>query len=84
MSLAVRERTPVRADVVEILAEVFQYDGAVTPATGPDEIERWDSLEHIALVRVIEQTFGISLTMDEMMEMRTAGDIEAVLARHSV
>lgn len=74
----------VRNDVVEILADVFQYHGLVTPGTGPDDIERWDSLAHIALVRALEQTFDIMLTMDEMMEIRTVADIEAVLSRYGV
>lgn len=82
MSMTAAGAEGVRPGIADILADVFQYDGPVTAATGPDEIDRWDSLQHIALVRTIEETFGISLTMDEMMEMRTAGDIEAVLKRH--
>ncbi len=83
MSAAV-ELIAVRPEMAEIFAEAFQYEGPITAATGPSEIERWDSLQHIALVRILEETFGISLSMDEMMEMRSAGDVEAVLARHGV
>ncbi len=83
MSAAV-ELIAVRPEIAEIFSEAFQYEGPITAATGPSEIERWDSLQHIALVRILEETFGISLSMDEMMEMRSAGDIEAVLARHGV
>ena len=50
--------------------------------TSPREVPRWDSLQHIALVSAIERAFGIALSMDEMMEMRSLGDIEAVLRRH--
>lgn len=81
---ATAELVAVRPELAEIFAEAFQYEGEIHPATGPDEIEHWDSLQHIALVRILEETFGISLSMDEMMEMRSAGDIEAVLARHGV
>jgi len=78
------ELAAVRPEIAGIFAEAFQYEGPITPATGVAEVQRWDSLQHIALVRLIEETFGISLTMDEMMEMRSAGDIDAVLARHGV
>lgn len=81
---AVGELAAVRPEIATIFAEAFQYEGPIDAATGPAEVERWDSLQHIALVRLIEETFGISLAMDEMMEMRSAGDIEAVLARHGV
>jgi acyl carrier protein len=67
-----------------VFADVFQYAGPLARATSSREIPRWDSLQHIALVSTIERTFGISLSMDEMMEMRTVGDIEAILRRHGV
>jgi acyl carrier protein len=52
--------------------------------TSPDDVERWDSLQHIALVRTLEMTFSIQLSMDEMMEIRSVSDIENVLRRHGV
>lgn len=72
----------VRPEIGEIFADLFQYNGPILPATSPDDIERWDSLQHIALVRMIEQTFGVTLTMDEMVEIRSVADIESILARH--
>lgn len=74
----------IRPAVAEIIADIFQYDGPLTPESGPDQIERWDSLQHIALVRALEQEFGIALTMDEMMEIRRVGDIEVILERYGV
>ena len=75
--------TVVRPELASIVAEIFEYAGPLTPDLGPDQIPRWDSLQHIALVRTLEETFGIALTMDEMMEMRTLADIETVLHRHA-
>ncbi len=71
-------------ELVAIFDDVFQYVGPLSRDTSPDQVPRWDSLQHIALVREIEATFGISLSMDEMMEIRSVGDIEAVLRRHGV
>lgn len=76
--------TGVRPEIAEIFADVFQYAGPVTSATSSDDVARWDSLQHIALIRTIEETFDLSLTMDEMAEMRTAGDIETLLARYGI
>jgi acyl carrier protein len=67
-----------------IFAEVFQHLGPLDHTTSAREVPRWDSLQHIALISAIERAFDITLSMDEMMEMRTVGDIEAVLRRHAV
>lgn len=82
MSTAEIQHPLVRPEIGEIFVDLFQYDGPILPATSPDDIERWDSLQHIALVRMIEQTFGVTLTMDEMVEIRSVADIENVLLRH--
>ncbi len=71
-------------EIATIFEEVFQYGGPVRPSTSPEEVERWDSLQHIALVQMVEITFGVKLSMDEMMEIRSVGDIENVLRRHGV
>lgn len=84
MSTLNAEPQSVRPEIATIFEEIFQYEGPITPATSPDDIERWDSLQHIALVRMLEQTFGLSLTMDEMIEIRSVADIETVLTRYGV
>lgn len=43
------------------------------------EVETWDSMRHMELVASIEQTFGIELTMDEIVSMISVGDIKRVL-----
>lgn len=70
--------------IAMIFEDVFQHTDALTAETSPDSVERWDSLQHIALIRTLEITFDIQLSMDEMMEIRSVGDIENVLRRHGV
>lgn len=72
----------VRPEIVAIFMDVFQHEGPLSSQTSPDDVYRWDSLHHIALVRAIEETFGLSLSMDEMVEIRSVGSIEAILARY--
>lgn len=71
-------------EIAAIFVDVFQYADPLTRETSPDDVPRWDSLQHIALIRALETTFSVRLSMDEMMEIRSVGDIEAVLARHGV
>ncbi|MCC7252038.1 acyl carrier protein [Hyphomicrobium sp.] len=71
-------------EIASIFSEVFHYTGPLTQTTSPDDVGRWDSLQHIALIRTLEMTFSVRLSMDEMMEIRSVGDIETVLRRHGV
>jgi acyl carrier protein len=71
-------------DLATIFEDVFEHVEPLTRETSAVHVTRWDSLQHVALVHAIETTFDINLSMDEMMEMRTVGDIEAVLRRHGV
>lgn len=77
-------RDLVRPEIVEIFAEVFEHEGPLSASTSPGDVARWDSLNHVALVSMIERTFGIGLSMDEMIEIQCVGDIERLLARHGV
>lgn len=83
MDIAV-EASLAYPEIRPIFEEVFQYTGLLSPATSPEEVMRWDSLQHIALVRALEAAFGIRMSMDEMMEIRSVADIENVLRRHGV
>ena len=84
MSATAAEVPRVRSEIAGIFADVFQYEGPLTLSTSPEEIARLDSLQHIALVRTIESTFDVSLSMDEMVELRSVRDIQTVLERHGV
>lgn len=74
----------VRPEIKAIFAQVFKFDGQITPATSRRDVPKWDSLQHLALVAEVEQQFGISLSMDEMVEMRSVRDICNILDRHGV
>ena len=70
------------SELQEIFADIFEHDAALALGTSPETVVKWDSLGHIALVRSIEDSFNIALSMDEMMEIQTVGDIIKVLQRH--
>ena len=74
----------VRPEIKGLFANVFKYEGEITPATSRRDVPKWDSLQHVALVAAIEEQFGITLSMDEMVEMRSVKDICNILDRHGV
>ena len=79
-----RVQVSVREEVAAIFADVFEYTGPLTLDTVRQDVPKWDLLQHMALVAAIEQTFGISLSMDEMIEIRSVKDICQILDRHGV
>ncbi len=59
-----------------IFRQVFDDDEIiVTDDTTANDIEDWDSFEHINLVTAIEASFKVKFTMDEVMEMKKVGDM---------
>ncbi|MBR1508695.1 MAG: acyl carrier protein [Eubacterium sp.] len=76
-----------REEVYERLNEVFRdvfddEDITVNDATTADDIEDWDSLEHINLVVAVEKEFGIKFNMGEVNSFKNVGEmVDIILAR---
>ncbi len=76
-----------REDVFNALNEVFQdnfddEDITLTEKTVADDIEEWDSLEHINLIIAIEERFGLKFTMKEVTGMKNVGEmVDIILER---
>jgi len=47
----------------------------INDSTSARDIRRWDSLNHVILIAEVEKKFGIHFDLDDMLEIRTAGDI---------
>ena len=84
MTIVASSAADVRPELSEIFADVFEHVGVLTPDTSPNDVERWDSLQHLALVRALEETYELRLSMDEMVEIYSVRGIESVLRRHGV
>ena len=74
----------VRPEIKGLFANVFKYEGDITATTSRPDVPKWDSLQHVALVAAIEEQFSITLSMDEMVEIRSVKDICSILDRHGV
>ena len=63
-----------------LFREVFDDDEIVVSAsTTADDIEDWDSLEHINLVAAVEQEFGIKFTMAQVLNMKDVGEMVGII-----
>lgn len=68
-----------------MLAEVLDIPLThVTPALVRGETGAWDSLNHLRLMTAVEQEYGVSFTMDEIIGVRTPGDLEQAIERRTM
>ena len=76
-------REQVYAELNEVFQDVFDDESiAVKDETTANDIEDWDSLEHINLVVAVEKQFGIKFTMGEVNGMKNVGAmVDIILER---
>ena len=53
----------------------------LSPESGPESIENWDSVQHLSLVLAIEQQFDLQFEPEEIDGMKTLGGIAATVER---
>lgn len=51
----------------------------ITIDTSPSDVPAWDSMGHVTLASNLEQTFGLSFDVDDLMEMENVKEICRVL-----
>jgi acyl carrier protein len=52
---------------------------SITIETKPTDIPGWDSMGHVALVSSLEQAFGLSFDVDDVMEMEDVRQIVRIV-----
>ena len=67
-------------DTIEILTghirDLFdEYDGPVTRELTATKVPQWDSLGHVQLMVLVEQTFGIRFSPDQIGKFHNLGDL---------
>lgn len=73
-----REEVFVRLN--EVFQDVFDDESiTVTDATTANDIEEWDSLEHINLLAAVEQEFGMKFNMGQVVSMKNVGEMADII-----
>lgn len=67
-------------EVRGIAADIFEVDPQVlNVASAPDQVEKWDSIQHLNLVLALEGKYGIAFEPEEMEQMKNLGDIATLV-----
>ena len=55
----------------------------LTPSTTAEDVEGWDSMNHIFIVVELEKRFGVKFQAAEMEELKNVGEL-AALVQHKL
>jgi acyl carrier protein len=69
----------------EIFCNVFDLEPEqVHDELSFESIEAWDSLGHVRMVTEMEAVFGVSFSLEDVMEMLTFGKIKEICKRYGI
>ena len=67
-----------------VFREVFDDETIrVTPKTTADDIDDWDSLEHITLISAVEREFRMKFKMGEISSMKNVGEMARIVTERA-
>jgi acyl carrier protein len=70
--------------LARLVAEILRVPvGEVVDSLDMEATGTWDSLSHMQLIAAIEDEFSLELTLDEIVAMRSVGQIKGVLRARS-
>ena len=71
----------IYARLNKVFRDVFDDDDiTVSPKTTANDIEDWDSLEHITLMSAVQREFKVKFTMGEIASMKNVGEMADIIA----
>lgn len=64
-----------------VFRDIFDDDSIViTEKTTANDIDDWDSIEHINLIGAVEEEFGMRFKMREVSGMKNVGEMINIIA----
>ena len=74
----------VFAKLTPIFVDIFEEDGLVlTPEMNAEDVEEWDSLNHIRMIVAVEEEFGVSFSSAEVGGLKTVADLANLILSKS-
>lgn len=68
--------------LTEVFRDVFDDDSIIiTDKTTANDIDDWDSIEHINLIGAVESEFGMRFKMREVSGMKNVGEMIDIISQ---
>lgn len=78
------DKEKIKAKLTEIFRDVFDDESiTISEKTTADDIDAWDSLEHITLISAVEKAFKMRFTMREVSGMKNVGEMINIIAERA-
>ena len=66
----------VQEKVIQVLVNILQVSPEeISTKTTSDDVEKWDSMNHINMILALEQEFGIRYDEEQVVSMLSVGEI---------
>lgn len=74
----------IREEIYERLTTVFRdfFDDdtiEISDNTTAEDIDEWDSYEHVNLIISVEEEFGIKIPMSKVSDMQNVGEMVSII-----
>lgn len=71
--------------LLALLASLMSVpQSALDERSGRGSVEKWDSMREVLLASMLENEFGIELSVAEMEQLHSVADIREILHKHGV
>lgn len=62
--------------ILKLIEEILQVPaGTITIDTKIEDVEEWDSLAHVMIIGALEEQLGISIPLDEAVEIASVAEL---------
>lgn len=66
----------MKEKIIDLITEILMVpEGTVTEDTLMSDLEEWDSLAHVMIIGELEEKLGVSIPLDEAVELTGVADI---------
>ncbi len=66
----------MKNEIFSLMAQILQIsEDMITEDTRMDDLEEWDSLTHVMLIGELETQLGISIPLDEAVEITSVKEL---------
>ena len=76
------DKTEITASLYEIFEDFFELEeDEFSSELTADQVDGWDSLNHVRLMLAVEQKFGVKFSIGELSNLKNVGDLIALIER---
>lgn len=66
----------MREKIISLIENILNLEaGTINEKSKIDEVEGWDSLAHVLIIGELESNLGISIPLDEAIEITSVDDL---------